>query len=113
LLQYPYDDARDRPRQVIGDNRRVPLPFRTAAIGSTNPAKVEAVRRCLGQLAPACAVEPIDVSSGVGALPLGEEAVRAGAKTRALAALERSSADVAFGIEGGVVLGGDYVLLTG
>ena len=91
----------------------MPLPFRTAAIGSTNPAKVEAVRRILGQLAPACAVEPIDVSSGVGAMPLGEEAVRAGANTRARAALERSGADVAFGLEGGAILDGDNAWLTG
>src|SRR2546421_7395350 len=91
----------------------MPLPFRTAAVGSTNPAKVEAVRRILGQLAPGCALETIDVPSGVGAMPLGEATVRAGADARARAALERTGADVAFGLEGGAILDGGDAWLTG
>jgi inosine/xanthosine triphosphatase len=91
----------------------VPLPFRSAVIGSTNPAKVEAVRRILGQLAPACTLEAIDVPSGVGAMPLGEAAVRAGADARARAALERTGAEVAFGLEGGAILDGHDAWLTG
>jgi len=91
----------------------MPLPFRTAAVGSTNPAKVEAVRRILGQLAPGCALEAIDVPSGVGVMPLGEAAVRAGAETRARAALERTGADVAFGLEGGAILDTADAWLTG
>jgi len=91
----------------------VPLSFRTAAIGSTNPAKVEAVRRILAQLAPGCALEAIDAPSGVGAMPLGEAAVRAGADARARAALERTNADVAFGLEGGAILDGHDAWLTG
>jgi inosine/xanthosine triphosphatase len=91
----------------------VPLRFRTAAVGSVNPAKVQAVRRILGQLAPECAVEPIDVPSTVGAMPLGETAVRAGAMARARAALERTHADVAFGLEGGAILEGEDAWLTG
>jgi inosine/xanthosine triphosphatase len=91
----------------------VPLSFRTAAVGSTNPAKVEAVRRILGRLAPGCAVEAIDVPSGVGAMPLGESAVRAGAEARARAALERTGAEVAFGLEGGAILDGRDAWLTG
>ena len=91
----------------------MPLPFRTAAVGSTNPAKVEAVRRILGQLAPGCSLEAIDVHSGVGAMPLGEAEVRAGAEARARAALERTDADVAFGLEGGAILDGRDAWLTG
>ena len=91
----------------------MPLPFRTAAVGSTNPAKVEAVRRILGQLAPECVVEAIDVPSGVGAMPLGEAEVRAGALARAQAALERTGTDVAFGLEGGAILDADDAWLTG
>ena len=91
----------------------MPLAFRTAAIGSTNPAKVEAVRRVLGKLAPECALEALDVPSGVGAMPLGEAAVRAGAEARARAALARTSADVAFGLEGGAILDGEDAWLTG
>jgi inosine/xanthosine triphosphatase len=91
----------------------MPLSFRTAAVGSTNPAKVEAVRRILGQLAPGCAIDSIDVPSGVGAMPLGEAAVRAGALARARAALERTGADVAFGLEGGAILDEKDAWLTG
>jgi inosine/xanthosine triphosphatase len=91
----------------------VPLSFRTAAVGSTNPAKVEAVRRVLGQLAPACALEAIDVASGVGDMPLGEPAVRAGALARARAALDRTGAEVAFGLEGGAILDAEDAWLTG
>src|SRR4029077_17345330 len=91
----------------------MPLPFRSAAIGSTNPAKVEAVRRILDQLAPGCVLEALDVPSGVGAMPLGEGAVRAGALARARAALERTGAEVAFGLEGGAILEADNAWLTG
>jgi inosine/xanthosine triphosphatase len=91
----------------------VPLPFRTAAVGSTNPAKVEAVRRILGKLAPGCALDAIEVPSGVSAMPLGEAAVRAGAEARARAALERTGADVAFGLEGGAILEDHDAWLTG
>jgi len=90
----------------------VPLPYRTAAIGSTNPAKVEAVRRTLGRVAPDCAVLAVDVPSGVGDMPLGEEAVRAGALARARAALERTDAEIGFGLEGGAILDGDRAWLT-
>jgi inosine/xanthosine triphosphatase len=91
----------------------VPLPFRSAAVGSTNPAKVEAVRRILGQLAPGCDLQAIDVPSGVGVMPLGEAAVRAGAEARARAALERTGAEVGFGLEGGAILDGADAWLTG
>ncbi|HYU81215.1 MAG TPA: inosine/xanthosine triphosphatase [Candidatus Polarisedimenticolia bacterium] len=91
----------------------MPLPFRTAAVGSTNPAKVEAVRRILDRLAPGCALEAIDVPSGVGAMPLGEAVVRAGALARARAALDRTGDDVAFGLEGGAILEADDAWLTG
>jgi inosine/xanthosine triphosphatase len=91
----------------------VPISYRTAAVGSTNPAKVEAVRRILARLAPACALDAIDVPSGVGAMPLGVVEVRAGALARARAALERTGAEIAFGLEGGATLDGDVAWLTG
>src|SRR6185503_16148417 len=55
------------------NNHRVPLAFRRAVVGSTNPAKVEAVRRTLGRFAPDCVVMSVAVPSGVGDMPLGEE----------------------------------------
>ena len=80
------------------------LGFRQAAIGSTNPAKVRAVRDALANLAPGCVVVPIDVSSGVGHQPFGDAATRGGALERARKALSASGADIAFGLEGGVEL---------
>ena len=91
----------------------MPLSFRTAAVGSTNPAKVEAVRRILDRLAPGCGLQAIDVPSGVGAMPLGENAIRAGALARARAVLERTDAEIAFGLEGGAIIDGDRAWLTG
>jgi inosine/xanthosine triphosphatase len=90
----------------------VPLQFRRAAVGSTNPAKVEAVRRTLGRLAPHCAVVAVDVPSGVGDMPLGADAIRAGALARARRALDRTDAEIGFGLEGGAILDGDRAWLT-
>ena len=87
------------------------LRFRQAAVGSTNPAKVAAVREALAKLAPGCAVVPLDVPSGAGSQPFGDGATRAGALERARNALTRSSADIAFGLEGGVELDGERVWL--
>ena len=46
-------------------------------------------------------------------MPLGETAVREGALTRARAALERTEAEVAFGLEGGAILDHASAWLTG
>jgi inosine/xanthosine triphosphatase len=87
------------------------LAFTRAAIGSTNPAKVAAVREALAKLAPACEVTALDVPSGVGHQPFGDAATRAGAMERARKALVASGADIAFGLEGGVELDGGRVWL--
>lgn len=91
----------------------MPISFRRAAVGSTNPAKVEAVRRTLARLAPTCALEALDVPSGVNAMPLSDDELRAGALARARGALERSEAEIAFGLEGGATLDGERSWLTG
>jgi inosine/xanthosine triphosphatase len=80
----------------------MPLSYKRAAIGSRNPAKIEAVRRALARLAPGCAVEAADVASGVPDQPLGDRPTRQGARNRARAALDLTGADLAFGLEGGV-----------
>jgi inosine/xanthosine triphosphatase len=85
----------------------MPLPYARAAVGSTNPAKLEAVHRALARLAPGCAVESVAVPSGVGRQPLGDEETRRGAVQRARTAIAMSGADVGFGLEGGVILEGD------
>ncbi|MDQ6858223.1 MAG: inosine/xanthosine triphosphatase [Chloroflexota bacterium] len=87
------------------------LQFASAAVGSTNPAKVAAVRSALATLAPGCAVTAHAVASGVGHQPVGDTATRAGATERARKALTASGADVAFGLEGGVELDGERVWL--
>ncbi len=80
----------------------MPLSYARAAVGSRNPAKIEAVRRALARLAPGCAVEAVDVPSGVLDQPVGDHATRQGARNRARAALTLTAADLAFGLEGGV-----------
>ena len=85
----------------------MPLACSRAAVGSTNPAKLEAVHRALARLAPGCLVEGVEVASGVRAQPFGDEETRAGARARARLALARSAADMAFGLEGGVIFEGD------
>jgi inosine/xanthosine triphosphatase len=80
----------------------MPLSYRRAAVGSRNPAKIEAVRRALARLAPACALQAVDVASGVADQPASDHATREGARNRARAALDLTGADVAFGLEGGV-----------
>ena len=91
--------------------RPVTLAFGRAAIGSTNPSKVAAVRGALATLAPRCAVMPVAVPSGVGRQPFGDVATRAGALERACKALTATGADIAFGLEGGVELDGARVWL--
>jgi inosine/xanthosine triphosphatase len=87
------------------------LGFRQAAIGSTNPAKVAAVREALASLAPSCVVLPLDVPSGVPQQPFGDTATRGGALERARRALSASGADIGFGLEGGVEIEGTRLWL--
>jgi len=89
----------------------VTLPFTRAAVGSTNPAKVAALRVALASLAPGCALAPLDVPSGVGDQPFGDAATRAGALERARKALVATGAEIGFGLEGGVELDGARVWL--
>src|SRR5258706_15442085 len=84
----------------------MPLLYARAVVGSSNPAKLEAVHRALARLAPGCTVESVSVASGVNAQPIGDEETREGATKRARTALAASGADVAFGLEGGVIFEG-------
>ncbi len=80
----------------------MPLSYTRAAVGSRNPAKIEAVRRALARLAPGCALEAVDVASEVPDQPVGDRATLQGARNRARAALDLTGAEIAFGLEGGV-----------
>ena len=90
----------------------MPLTYARAAVGSTNPAKVEAVHRALARLAPGCVLQAVDVPSGVRTQPFGDDETRRGAVERARAALSVSGAEVAFGLEGGVIFEGDVPWLV-
>jgi inosine/xanthosine triphosphatase len=84
--------------------------LRLVAVGSTNPVKVDAVRTIVQRLAPGCAVVGTAVQSGVPDQPWGDEETAQGALTRARTAIAATGADLAVGLEGGVVsIDGDGV----
>ena len=74
------------------------------AVGSLNPAKIEAARLAFGALWPGTPddVQGCDVPSGVAAQPMTDaEAIR-GARNRAVRAIGLGQADFGVGIEGGL-----------
>ena len=75
---------------------------REVRVGSTNPAKVAAVRAALLPYAPQARVAGVDADSGVAEQPLGFEEISRGAGERARAALA-AGADLGVGIEDGLV----------
>jgi inosine/xanthosine triphosphatase len=72
----------------------------TIAIGSTNPAKVTAVRQAVLAVWPEAQLCPVAVDSGVGAMPMSDEEGVRGALQRARAAREITQADLGIGLEG-------------
>ncbi len=74
-------------------------------VGSTNPVKIAAARAVLASLAPGATFESVAAASGVPDQPWGDEETIRGARARARAALEMTGAELAVGIEGGVVEG--------
>ncbi len=72
------------------------------AVGSTNPVKVSAVRQVVQQTWPGAEVVGVSVPSGVSAMPMSDAETIEGAKNRATAAREAATADLGFGLEGGV-----------
>jgi len=72
-------------------------------VGSTNPVKIAAVRAVLARSGNGALVEGIAVASGVRDQPEGDEETIRGATQRAKAALDVTDADLAIGIEGGIV----------
>ena len=72
-------------------------------VGSTNPAKTEAVRTMCERAFPGSHVVGVDVPSGVRAQPIGADETSRGALQRARAALGAvADARLALGLEGGV-----------
>lgn len=73
------------------------------AVGSTNRVKIGAVRAVLGRAGVAAPIEGHAVDSDVPPQPRGDDETIRGARTRAERALAIASADLAVGIEGGIV----------
>ncbi len=92
-------------------------PFELAAVqrvavGSTNPVKVAAARAVIRQVVPDVDVVALAVASTVRDQPIGDDETIRGALARARGALARSGAELAVGIEGGVVELGDGSMRT-
>jgi inosine/xanthosine triphosphatase len=86
---------------------------RRVVVGSENPVKVGAVRAVLGQCTTSVVVYGVPVTSGVPDQPWGDTQTRAGALARARAAmLTDPAADMAVGLEGGVVREADGSVRT-
>lgn len=72
-------------------------------VGSSNPAKIGAVEEGLMKLFPKAKFSGIEVESGVAKQPMSDEETLRGARNRARAVLTATDADVAVGLEGGVM----------
>lgn len=83
------------------------------AVGSTNPAKLEAVREAIVRVWPQAEVRGVAVASGVSEMPMSDAECLKGARNRAQAARMALAADVGVGLEGGVHRDGDMLLLVG
>jgi len=82
-------------------------------VGSENPVKIEAVRAVLARCTTNVVVHGVAAPSGVPDQPWGDHETRAGALTRAQAALAFDpSADLGIGLEGGVVREADGSVRT-
>jgi len=82
------------------------------AVGSANPVKIHAVRAVLERVRAGIRVDGISVASDVPDQPWGDEETIRGARTRAGRALAASGADLAVGLEGGLVEQSDGSLHT-
>src|SRR5262245_43240465 len=78
-------------------------------VGSTNPVKIAAVTAVLELIGSHARVRGLAVPSGVRDQPEGDAKTIRGATQRATAALEASGADLAVGIEGGIVEEAGYM----
>ena len=80
-------------------------------VGSTNPVKIQAVQVALHEVYAEAKVSGVAVPSGVADQPWNDAETRQGAYNRAQAVLDQTSADVAVGLEGGV-LESEFGLMT-
>lgn len=79
--------------------------MRYVVVGSANPVKVAAVAAVIARRWPDAVVRGAAAESGVAAQPIGDEETQRGARQRAVQVLlGNPEADLAVGVEGGVVL---------
>ncbi len=90
----------------------VGMNFAKVVTGSGNPVKLNAVKAVLSRCGSSAQCFAVTVSSGIPDQPWGDEETQAGARARAVAALASTDADLAIGIEGGVVVMADGKLRT-
>lgn len=84
------------------------------AIGSRNPAKINAVRSSFSMAFPKARYVVIDAPSGVSDMPMSAEEVRLGALNRAKSSLSMAKrAQYGVGIEGGVERTVDGLMVCG
>lgn len=73
------------------------------AIGTKNPTKIEAVKSAFKKIWPEAKFFSIEVDSGVGEQPNGDEEAIRGALNRAKKAIKEANADFGVGLEGTTV----------
>ena len=81
-------------------------------VGSLNPVKIAAVHAVWLRVVSNAQVSGVQVASGVPDQPFGDLETRHGAEVRARAALDVSEAELAVGLEGGVVVEPDGSMRT-
>jgi len=87
--------------------------MRKIAIGTTNPAKIEAVNIKVHLIWPNCEILSITAPSGVSDMPMSDAECILGAKNRAAYCLETTDADLGIGLEGGVMSMPEGLMLVG
>jgi inosine/xanthosine triphosphatase len=88
------------------------VPHIIVAIGSTNPAKIEAVRWAVERVWPGAQLAPLEVDSGVGEMPRSDAEGKRGALQRARAAQTEADADYGMGLEGAVDQDGEWLYMV-
>lgn len=79
------------------------IGIKNVVVGSLNPVKIASVAAVIARVAPHATVVGVAADSGVPAQPWGDVQTIEGARARAIHALAESHAELALGIEGGVV----------
>jgi inosine/xanthosine triphosphatase len=72
------------------------------AIASTNPVKINAVKKVFNRAFTGCRFVSLEINSGVKDQPTSDQETKRGAINRAKSALKKTQADMAVGLEGGV-----------